>query len=111
MAADDTSRLLDSKLSITSQDEKNSTVTLVEVADAFIETKTPPAVDLSDNTELCPRGQPPILSSLFSVERLTFVVTGGASGIGAEICRELVQSGADLAIVDVDCKYSNQIAG
>lgn len=111
MTADDVSRLLDSKLSITSQDEKNSTVTLVEVADAVVETKTPPAVELSDETELCLPRQRPIVSSLFSVERLTFIVTGGASGIGAEICRELVQSGADLAIVDLDRESNNQTAG
>lgn len=72
-------------------------VTLVEAADLFIETKTLPAENLLRTTGLCLPKQSPIIFSLFSIERLTFFVTGGVSGIGAEICKRLVQSGASLA--------------
>jgi len=37
-----------------------------------------------------------------SLKGKTVVVTGGAGGIGAELCRHLVRIGADLLVIDID---------
>jgi FlaA1/EpsC-like NDP-sugar epimerase len=41
----------------------------------------------------------------FSLKGNVCVVTGGASGIGLEICRFLLESGGRVAIVDLNGKY------
>jgi D-arabinitol 2-dehydrogenase len=41
----------------------------------------------------------------FSLEGKVAVVTGGARGLGLVMGQALVQSGADLAIVDLDSQY------
>jgi D-arabinitol 2-dehydrogenase len=43
----------------------------------------------------------------FSLEGRTAVVTGGARGLGLVMGQALVQSGADLAIVDLNSKISH----
>lgn len=43
--------------------------------------------------------------------RKVAVVTGGASGIGAEICRRLARDGVDIAVWDIDPEAMEQVAG
>lgn len=44
---------------------------------------------------------------VFSLEGKTAVVTGGARGLGLVMGQALIQSGADLAIVDLNSKPAN----
>lgn len=49
------------------------------------------------------------MSTLFSLEHKTAVVTGGARGIGAATARALENAGARVAVLDVDPPASRQI--
>lgn len=50
------------------------------------------------------RGRRETLSS-FSLDGGVCVITGGAQGLGLAMGRAVVQSGADLAIVDLNCEF------
>jgi NAD(P)-dependent dehydrogenase (short-subunit alcohol dehydrogenase family) len=41
----------------------------------------------------------------------TFLITGGASGLGAATARKLAAAGAEVAICDVDAERGKKIAG
>lgn len=43
----------------------------------------------------------------FSLQGKVCVVTGGASGIGLEICRYILESGGHVAIVDLNSEHLN----
>src|SRR5438093_844778 len=45
------------------------------------------------------------------VQELTVVVTGGASGIGAAVCRRVVEGGGYVAILDLDLEAATVLSG
>lgn len=51
------------------------------------------------------------LAELFSLAGRRALVTGGAKGIGAAVCRRLAEAGAAVAIGDVDKAGAEQLAG
>src|SRR2546421_2750669 len=48
--------------------------------------------------------------SLFDVEGLTVIVTGGGKGIGAAYCRQLAAAGARVAVADIDLDSARTVA-
>lgn len=46
-----------------------------------------------------------------SLDNRTAIVTGGASGIGAETCRVLAERGADVVVADLDAAAGERTAG
>src|SRR5581483_5485085 len=50
------------------------------------------------------------VANLFSLEDRVAVVTGGASGLGAAIATGFAQSGAAIAIVDLDAERAAQVS-
>src|SRR4051812_45002780 len=49
-------------------------------------------------------------SSGASANQLSVIVTGGASGIGAAVCRKVVASDGHVAILDVNLPAAQQLA-
>jgi NAD(P)-dependent dehydrogenase (short-subunit alcohol dehydrogenase family) len=51
------------------------------------------------------------LAELFSLAGRGALVTGGAKGIGAAVCRRLAEAGAAVAVADLDKEGAEQVAG
>jgi NAD(P)-dependent dehydrogenase (short-subunit alcohol dehydrogenase family) len=51
------------------------------------------------------------LADLFSLAGRVALVTGGAKGIGAAVCRRLAEAGAAVAVADLDKAGAEQLAG
>ena len=47
---------------------------------------------------------------LFSLEGRTCVVTGGARGLGLVMAQGMIESGANVAIVDLNSEYTSAFA-
>lgn len=72
--------------------------------DNTVEIKYPDEKDLPPSTPVQGRGGPHLLRTLptFSMEGKTAVVTGGARGLGLVMAQALFQSGAHIALVDLN---------
>lgn len=72
--------------------------------DNTVQIKYPEEKDLPPSTPVQGRGGPHLLRTLptFSMEGKTAVVTGGARGLGLVMAQALFQSGAHVALVDLN---------
>lgn len=50
------------------------------------------------------------MDSVFRLDGRVALVTGGASGIGLEICRALTRAGAAVTIADIDGARAESVA-
>ena len=76
--------------------------------DPTVEVEYPAEGDLPSSTPVQGRGGMHFRRTLpsFSLEGRVGVVTGGARGLGLVMSQAMVISGADVAIVDLNSKYS-----
>lgn len=79
--------------------------------DNRISVEYPEEEDLPRSLPVQGRGGPHLKKTLasFSLEGRTAVVTGGARGLGLVMAQALAESGADVALVDLNSKFNSDI--